>query len=110
MSLHNFVVSREPRDVFSRPRIVGDEELVQSGLALSPEEMMSLMVDGKTITPMNLSGVDYDEGYSKLDFDVPLEYQRGVGLGECWEAEMDSKAKLKSAKDKGLFVAQKGVE
>lgn len=99
----DYCLAHKSRDIFSKPRRLENEEQVQSGLALTPSEMMEMANKGVPITPQNFDGLQYDEGYSKLDFDVPIEYRRGIDIGDCWEAEMDAKARLKSAKDKGLL-------
>lgn len=98
------------KDYFSRPRRTADEQDVQNNLAYTPEEMMKMAQNGEPISPLNLTAVDLEEGYQRLDFDTPLEYTRGVDIGDCWEAEQRSKRALKKAKDAGLFNVQNAVE
>lgn len=86
-------VHRKRVDYFSRPRRHDDEEPVQSGLAVTPAQMMELAEKGIPITPQNL-GVSYDEGYSDLSFDVPTQYQRGIDIADMWEAQEDVKRKF----------------
>lgn len=97
-------------DRFSKPRRTEDEQDVQNGLSYTPQEMLKMAQNGEPISPLNLSMVEVEEGYGKLDFDTPLPYQRGVDIGDCWEAEQTSKKRLKSAKDNGLFNVQNAVE
>lgn len=75
---------------------VADDAVVQNGLALTPSQMMDMQDKGIPITTQNL-GVTYDDGYSSLDFNVPLEYQRGIDMADLWEARENSKKKMRKA-------------
>lgn len=101
---------RKPVDRFSRPRRTADEQDVQSGLSYTPQEMLKMAQNGEPITPLNLNQVEVEEGYSNLNFDTPLQYQRGIDIGDCWEAEMSSKKALKRAKDNIIANPQNFVE
>lgn len=87
-----------------------DETDVQNGLSYTPQEMLEMAKNGEPISPLNLNQVEVEEGYERLNFDTPLPYQRGVDIGDCWEAEQSSKKNFKAAKDKGLFNPQNAVE
>lgn len=71
-----------------------DEQVVQNGLAVTPSQMMELASQGIPISPNNL-GLGFEEGVSDLDFTPPLQYQRGIDIGDLYEAREDSKAKIK---------------
>lgn len=80
--------NRYPRTIVSKPRRRDDEEQVQNGLAITPEQMQEMTLKGVPIASQNL-GITYDEGYSNTSFDVPMEYQRGVDISDAWEARED---------------------
>lgn len=98
--------SHRPRKSnYSRPRRHDEEEQVITGLSVSPSDMIEMTMRNEPITPQNL-GMVYDEGYSKLDFEPPIQFKRGIDIGDAWEAQMDSKRKLRDAMDKGLLVEE----
>lgn len=88
------------RDRFAHCVRHDGEQDVQSGLAMTPSQVMKMAEKGLPITTRNL-GITYDEGYSQLDFDPPLEHRRGVDIGDLFEARMDSKAKLRGLRNSG---------
>lgn len=102
--------TRKNRDRFAHCVRHDGEQEVQSGLALTPSQMMEMAQRGLPITTQNL-GVTYDEGYSNLDFTPPLEHQRGIDIGDLYEARMDAKSKLRRLRDSGQFnsVSEKGA-
>lgn len=87
-----FISTRFPR--FSRPHTRDYETPVQSGLAVTPAQMLDLTARGIPISPANL-GLQYDSGYSDLDFNTPLEYTRGVDIGQLWEERENAKQRIK---------------
>lgn len=110
MSTKRFQSNR--RQVFAHCVRTNDEPEVQSGLAMTPAQMFDMALKGLPVTTHNL-GVTYDEGYSKLDFEPPLEYRRGVDIGDLYEARMDAKSKMRKLRDSGQFeraVIKEGVE
>lgn len=70
------------------------EQHVQNGLSLTPEQMGEMASKGVPISTANL-GVGYQDGVSKLDFQPPLEYTRGIDMNDLWQANKDVSAKLK---------------
>lgn len=98
---------------FGRTRVVCPrlnleiDRLVQNNLGVTPAKMLELTKAGVPISPANL-GLTYQDGVSKLDFVPPLEYQRGIDIGQLWEARQDSRDKFRKAYSK--VVAEKGVE
>lgn len=90
-----------PRLNNHKPHVVNcrrfdDEEIVQNGLAVTPSQMLELAQKGVPISPNNL-GLGFEEGVSDLDFEPPLNYRRGVDLGDLFEAREDVKSKVKKA-------------
>lgn len=85
----------------------GNDQPVQGGLCVTPAQMLEMTRRGIPITPQNL-GLVYQEGVSKLDFEPPLEYQRGVDIGTMWEAKQDMRRKFRDAV--GKLDLQKGGE
>lgn len=99
MSTKRFRFDRN-RDRFAHAVRHEGEHDVQSGLAMTPSQVFKMAEKGLPVTTRNL-GLTYDEGYSNLDFTPPLEYRRGVDIGDLYEARMDSKAKLRSLRNSG---------
>lgn len=91
---------------FSRPSYRPYETPVQSGLAISPSDMLEMTKRGIPITPQNL-GLSYDEGYNDLDFNPPIEYQRGIDIGTLWEERQSAKSRIKDGMKKHLSNIQK---
>lgn len=98
--LRRFLNNR--KDNFAHAHRREDETEVQNGLAMTPAQMYDMAMKGLPISTQNL-GITYDEGYSNLDFTPPLEYQRGIDLGDLYEARMDAKQKLRANRDAGRF-------
>lgn len=96
-------------DRFSRPRRRPDEEPVRNGLAVTPSQMIELTERNIPISAQNL-GLTYDEGYSKLDFDVPSEYVRGVDISDLWEGQQAVKDKFRTLRDSGRFAESQPLE
>lgn len=106
MILRNVFLSRTK---VSRPRFnVLTDRPVQSGLGVTPSQMLELTKRGVPISPANL-GLTYQEGVSRLDFTPPLEYQRGIDIGALWEARQDSREKFRKAYS-AVLENQKGGE
>lgn len=78
---------------------------VQNNLGVTPAKMLELTKAGVPISPANL-GLTFQEGVNKLDFVPPLEYQRGIDIGQLWEARQDSRDKFRKAYAK---VVEKGA-
>lgn len=75
------------------------ERVVQNGLAVTPSDMQVLAAKGIPVSPQNL-GLGYQDGVSKLDFQPPIEYTRGVDINDLWEARQQVKDKVRRAKGK----------
>lgn len=84
----------------------GDDLPVQSGLAVTPRQMMEMAEQGIPISSVNAEFM-YDDGTRTLAFEPPLERQRRVELGDLWENEMDTRKKTKKLYD---LHAEKGGE
>lgn len=93
--IKSFIRNRAQR--IARPSFLeGIDRVVQSGLGVTPAQMLEMTNRGIPISPANL-GLVYQQGVGNLDFQPPLEYQRGIDMGQLWEAQQDSKRKFKDA-------------
>lgn len=82
------------------------DEPVQNGLAVTPSQMLELSQRGIPVAPNNL-GLGYQEGVSDLDFEPPLNYRRGIDIGDLYEAREDIKSKIRKAvNDKSNLVSE----
>ena len=81
------------------------EDPVQNGLAITPAQMLDLTNRGIPVSPSNL-GLEYDDGYSELEFDVPSEHVRGIDMADLWEQREDMRDKMRSPKFKELLNSQ----
>lgn len=109
MSVAQVFIHRQQVTRFSRPRRRDDEEIVQSGLAVTPSMMLEMAEHNIPIAAQNL-GLTYDEGVSKLDFDVPLEYQRGIDISDAWEERERIKGKFREGLKNVKFESQNDNE
>ncbi|MBR1798297.1 MAG: hypothetical protein IJ761_00145 [Bacteroidales bacterium] len=75
-----------------------DDVIVQNNLAVTPSDMANMVAQGIPVSPTNL-GMTYDEGYSNVDFDIPLDRKRGVDMAMLYEAQQAIKSKLRKNKD-----------
>lgn len=94
-----------------RPCVVtvkGDEERVQSGLALTPAQVAEMTAAGVPIS--NPLAMQFFDGYRTLDFDPGLLNRRGTDINDVWEHQMSARKKLKEAADKHSSQPQKGGE
>lgn len=86
---------------FKNTFLTDKEPIVQNGLAVTPRQMMELTQRGIPITPANL-GLQYKEGVNSLDFDVPMEHQRGIDMADMWMHRQSMKKRLKSKEFQSL--------
>lgn len=75
-----------------------DEEPTESGLAYTPSQMFELAQQGIPVSTQTaaFSG-SFDEGYRTLDFEPPLDLQRGADLADLWEKSKDAHARIAEA-------------
>lgn len=81
-------------------------EAVQSHLAMTPAEMLELQQKGVPISSQTV-GATYDDGYRTLDFEPPLDQQRGIDIADLWETAQDVRKKVAKGHDVA-FGLQKG--
>lgn len=67
---------------------------VQTGLAVTPAQMLEMAQQGIPISSVNAEYM-YDDGQRTVDFVPPLERQRRVEIGDLWENEMDIRKKTR---------------
>lgn len=72
-----------------------DDEKVQSGLSVTPSEMMKLAERGIPVSSQSLSS--FYDGESNPSWDMPLEQRRGIDMAALWQEGKDIRQKLKSA-------------
>lgn len=68
-----------------------DCDKVQSGLAVTPSQMMEMTNAGVSISS---AGLNYFEGTENPSFDLPLDQRRGIDAADVWNAEKDAKKRL----------------
>lgn len=76
-----------------------DEDVVQSGLALTPAEMAQLAAKGIPVTPASL-GVEFFDGRGQDDFAIDPMYQRGVDITDVYTAQESSKERIRQGMQK----------
>lgn len=70
------------------------ETIVQSGLAVTPAQMLEMAQAGIPISSVNADHM-YRDGYRDPG-DVPtLDMQRGVDIGDLWENHMSLREKMR---------------
>lgn len=61
-------------------------------LAITPSQIANLTADGKAVSMHQADGALY---YPECNEDVlPLEFQRGIDINDCWEESQSSTAKV----------------
>lgn len=71
-----------------------DDEVVQTGLAVTPAQMSEMVSRGIPVSTTNLGNQFYD-GRPSSDFEVDPIYRRGVDIADVFEAQEDSKHKIR---------------
>ncbi|MBR6292843.1 MAG: hypothetical protein IKR33_08605 [Bacteroidales bacterium] len=79
----------------------GEQEVV-NGQALTPTQMDALTQQGIPISTNNV-GIEYETGSEQLDFEPPLEFRRGVDIGDVFEAHQDVKNRFRRFRDEGRY-------
>lgn len=77
---------------FRKNRLLDTEQVVQSGLAITPPQMMELTKEGAPISPQSLQGT-----YTDTSGEPPLMHRRGVDIADLWNAEKDGASTIKTA-------------
>lgn len=79
-------------------RLHDDEEPTQPGLAYTPSQMFELAQKGVPVSTQTaaFSG-SFDEGYRTLDYEPPLDLQRGADMADLWEKSKDAHARIAKA-------------
>lgn len=68
---------------------------VQSGLALTPAQVMQAAENGVPIKTSIQNDEYFYEGSTENSFDIPVHYRRGVDINDCWECSRTSHKSLK---------------
>lgn len=76
---------------------------IQSGLAVTPSEMMTLSEHGVPISSQVDESLFYD-GDSSFKVSIDPMQMRGVDINDAWNAEQDSKARLAAAYSKDVKI------
>lgn len=79
-----------------RTRKMSTDQKVQSGLALTPAQIMQMSERGIPVTTQNLDGMFYD-GETRPSWDIPLDQQRGVDVAAMWQRRKDLGRRLLDA-------------
>lgn len=82
----------------SNPKTGKYEYKVQSGLSVTPAEMMNLSKQGIPVSAQQVSA-SYD-GKTTYDYGVDAEYKRGVDINDLWNTKQSAKDKLRQLKSK----------
>lgn len=76
-----------------------DDDIVQSNLAYTPADMLTMASRGVPIQSYMLPDDSIDMGQSKASFDIPLEHKRSVDVAALWQASQTIKRKMKKVVD-----------
>ena len=66
---------------------------VQSGLAMTPGQMLDRAREGKPIASFMADDEMFDDGGTNKSFEVPILRQRGVDVNDIWNEQEDLKKK-----------------
>lgn len=87
------------KNMFGKPcrtRSLSTDQKVQSGLALTPAQIMQMSERGIPVTTQNLDGMFFD-GETRPSWDIPLDQQRGIDVATMWQRRKDLGLRLKNA-------------
>lgn len=70
-------------------------ESTVNGLAVTPSDMHRMVDRGIPVSPAN--DALFFDGTPNVTFDLPIEDARGVDVNDIWNAQQDSRRKLKNA-------------
>ncbi len=83
------------------PRFSYSEKHVQSGLSVTPSEMLQLAQQGIPISS-HFDDSKFDDGDTKSLGTIDFIHQRGLDIVDVWNHEKDSRKKLLDAKAKDI--------
>lgn len=70
-------------------------ESIVNGLAVTPSDMHRMVERGIPVSPSN--DALFFDGTPNVTFDLPIEDARGVDVNDIWNAQQDSRRKIKNA-------------
>lgn len=83
------------------PRFPYAHKHVQSGLSVTPSEMLQLAQQGIPISS-HFDDSKFDDGDTKSLGTIDFIHQRGLDIVDVWEHQKDSRKKLLDAKAKDI--------
>ncbi|QCS36432.1 hypothetical protein [Capybara microvirus Cap3_SP_374] len=72
----------------------GQDIMTQQGLAMTPSEMAALVEKGIPISPNNTL-LQFQEGTTNVDFNLPIDQLRGTDINDAWNAQNEATDKLR---------------
>ncbi len=87
-------------------KLLEHESPVQSGLSVTPSQMLRMTEQGIAISPAAVDETIFsDNDYKNTnDFHVNVEDRRHIDINMVWETEQDIKKKFRKARKDGAFV------
>lgn len=95
---------RKPYTKSNRCILHHNDDVVQSNLAYTPADMLSMASRGVPIQSYMLPDDSIDMGESKASFDIPLERKRSVDVAQLWQASQTLKRKFKKSVDTDIIA------
>lgn len=89
-------IDKSKKQVVATCRYRHGEEVVKSGLALTPSQMMKMSEHGIPVSAQLNDSLFYD-GTENPTWDVPLDLARGIDVAELWAENKSIRAKFKKA-------------
>lgn len=78
------------------------EQIVQSGLALTPADVLRAAEQGIPVSSSSSS--NFIDGQPNPSWDIPLDEQRGIDIGHLWQEQMNAKKKFRAAHEAAQTV------
>jgi hypothetical protein len=78
----------EPSDLFLRTR---------QNLSYTPAQMMKLAEKGVPVSQVNVDESQFYDGEVNPSWSVPIERDRGIDAADVWQAQQESRSKLRKA-------------
>lgn len=92
------------KPVFAHCELHEDEDPCQSGLAVTPRQMLELQQQGIPVSSQ-LAAAVFSDGDFRLDFTPLLDTQRHVDICDLWEHRMTVRDKFKRG-EKQIFSVE----
>lgn len=87
-------------------RVHEHDDVVQSGLAYTPSDMLNMASHGLPVSVGMLSETSVDMGSTTATFDIPLEHRKHTDVAMLWQQSQTIKRKMKKSIQENKIISE----